>query len=83
MYVKRKDIRSDCPILNKEMENTNDGETNVISDDGFGILIVSTCKYADKWIMDLGCSFHIFHVKHFYIDIKEVDCGRVLLGDNS
>lgn len=53
------------------------------SDEGNVVLAISTSKSNPEWILDLWCLFHIFHVKSWFIKLKEEKCAHILLGDNS
>ncbi|KAL5552330.1 hypothetical protein UlMin_002506 [Ulmus minor] len=55
------------------------------SDDGYetaDVLVAST-SHSDKWIMDLGCSYHMTSNGGWFEDYKEINRGQVLLGNNS
>lgn len=36
----------------------------------------------EVWILDSGCSFHMSPHRQWFLDFKDMDSGKVLLGNN-
>lgn len=45
-------------------------------------LIVSECSNSLEWVLDLGCSFHLTPRKQWLQNFREINGGKVLLGNN-
>ena len=47
------------------------------------VLVVSIVPSKKKWILDLGCAFHMSSRIDWFVPIKELNGGDVFLGDNN
>ncbi|KHN13665.1 Retrovirus-related Pol polyprotein from transposon TNT 1-94, partial [Glycine soja] len=79
-------FRKECP----ERKKKNNGKYNDESDiavvaDGYEsaeVLSISTKKHSEEWILDSGCSFHMTPNLEWFSSYKEIDGGKVLMGNN-
>ncbi|KAL5538966.1 hypothetical protein UlMin_043961 [Ulmus minor] len=57
----------------------------VENDDGYEMMdvLAASTSHLDKWIMDLGCSYHMTSNGDWFEDYKEINGGQVLFGNNS
>lgn len=39
-------------------------------------------KKKDKYVVDSGCTFHIYPFKNYFIEYHEFDGGRIEIGNN-
>ncbi|KAL5582021.1 hypothetical protein UlMin_014463 [Ulmus minor] len=46
------------------------------------VLAVTTQEYKQEWILDSGCTFHMCPTKDWFKEYKELDGGKVLMGNN-
>lgn len=76
----------ECP----ERKKKNNGKYNDESDiavvaDGYEsaeVLSISTEKHSEEWILESGCSFHMTPNLEWFSSYKEIDGGKVLVGNN-
>ena len=47
------------------------------------VLTVSSNDPREEWIMDSGCTFHMTPNKVRFIDYRELNEGKVLMGNNN
>ena len=47
------------------------------------VLIVSSNDSREEWIMDSGYTFHMTPRKEWFIDYRELNEGKVLMGNNN
>lgn len=71
----------------KQKPNDKDGDSGdaAIAEDGYesaDMLLVTTEKSENEWIMDSGFSFHMSPNRHWICDFTKVDGGKVLMGNN-
>lgn len=38
---------------------------------------------SEEWIMDTGCSFHMTPRKDFFLELRELNSGKVRMANNS
>ncbi|KAH9786526.1 hypothetical protein KPL71_010287 [Citrus sinensis] len=82
-------FKRDCPERknkqHKEQRSEN-GDAAVVEEEGYesvGVLIASDVDQEGKWVLDLGCSFHMYPFKHHFFEYQEYDGGRVMMGNNA
>ncbi|KAL5576887.1 hypothetical protein UlMin_018586 [Ulmus minor] len=46
------------------------------------VLAVTTQEYKQEWILDSGCTFHMCPTRDWFKEDKEIDGGKVLMGNN-
>ncbi|KAL5567516.1 hypothetical protein UlMin_024091 [Ulmus minor] len=46
------------------------------------VLVVSTQEYKQEWILDSGCTFYMCPTKDWFKEYKQIDGGKVLMGNN-
>ncbi|KAL5553358.1 hypothetical protein UlMin_040759 [Ulmus minor] len=46
------------------------------------VLTVTTQEYKQEWILDSGCTFHMCPTRDWFKEYKELDGGKVLIGNN-
>ncbi|KAH9648030.1 hypothetical protein KPL70_025426 [Citrus sinensis] len=56
-------------------------EDEGMSDDA-DVLIAAEKQSSGEWILDLGCSFYMYHNKDFFKTFENIAGGKVLLGNN-
>ncbi|KAL5574232.1 hypothetical protein UlMin_023829 [Ulmus minor] len=61
----------------------NGGATIVANNSNTGeVLAVSTQDHKEDWILDSGCTFHMCPTRDWFKEYKEIDGGKVLMGNN-
>lgn len=70
----------------KEKMKDNKKEENVViayekSYDSAKILIASYGRSSDEWILDFGCTFHIYPNKALFTNFHPINRGNVLMGN--
>lgn len=77
-------FKKDCLKIKKDVKPQGSREAAIVeNDDGYesaNVLVAST-SHSDKWIMDSACSFHMTSNDGWFEDYREIDGGRVLLGN--
>lgn len=47
------------------------------------VLVISETRSSEKWVLDLGCTFHITPNRSLFTTFQELDAARVLMGNNA
>lgn len=82
-YIKDCFEKKKLEKLQKELN----GKATAASEDegdseGADVLVAAEKHPTGEWILDFGCSFHMFPNKEFFKNLVSVDGGKVLLGNN-
>lgn len=72
-------------------QNTDRGESSMVKDDAHDLagLIAAEVNLSqdsndsEEWIMDTGCSFHMTPRKDFFLELRELNSGKVRMANNS
>ncbi|KAL5569740.1 hypothetical protein UlMin_026315 [Ulmus minor] len=64
-----------------QSKGKNDPRTSNNSNAG-EVLAVTTQEYKQEWILDSGCTFHMCPTRDWFKEYKEIDGGKVLMGNN-
>ena len=86
-------IKKDCYSWQRKLKekgnssnsNTSDNHETINYSDGYDsgeVLIVTVRNKSNSCILDSGCSYHMTCNKHWLHNYKEIDGGKVVLGNN-
>ncbi|KAH9779747.1 hypothetical protein KPL71_007827 [Citrus sinensis] len=89
LVARAKPDKKDCFEKKKleKLQKESDGNAAVasedegMSDDAY-VLIAAEKKSSGEWILDSGCSFHMYPKIDFFKTFENIDGGKVLLGNN-
>ncbi|KAG8492015.1 hypothetical protein CXB51_015325 [Gossypium anomalum] len=75
--------KKNCPKLQKgkAISNTCVAEHDEESD--FSLVGIAMACHTDEWILDSGCTYHMCPNKDWFSSLKELECGVVLMGNDS
>ncbi|KAG7533290.1 Zinc finger CCHC-type [Arabidopsis thaliana x Arabidopsis arenosa] len=71
-------FKVDCPVR----KSTNSANVAQEKEQPM-ILTASLQNTRDEWVLDSGCTFHITPDKDALFNLKEIDGGKVLMGNNT
>ncbi|KAF3630196.1 putative protease 2-like [Capsicum annuum] len=91
LYLKQKlytfrMVEEKCKENKNEHQNADSAETSVAADESEGTIFLATnnsFESNDEWILDSGCSYHIFPNRDFVTIFEYVGGGVVLMGNNT
>ncbi|KAL5565221.1 hypothetical protein UlMin_028385 [Ulmus minor] len=68
---------------NPKNHDSDNGEATITANNSnMGeFLVVSTQNHKEDWILDSGCTFHMCPTKDWFKEYKEIDGGKVLMGN--
>ena len=77
-------MRRNCPERKKSQDNFLTNDSVNISDgyDNVEMLTVCTIEMNLDWIMDFGCTFHMTPRKEYLFNLRTIDGGKVLIGND-
>lgn len=69
---------------NNDSLNNNENATMRTKEyDNSYVLTVCTSKSHSEWIMDYICSFHVYPMKDWFVNLNEIDEGKVFIGNDN
>ena len=78
--------KKDCPKLKKKgktPQDANVAECNSEAESDFSLSMTSSTLYADEWIMDSGCSYHMCPIREWFFEFQKLDEGVVYMGNDN
>ena len=82
-------FRRNCPSRKKNQENDFEQSSAANLTDGYNTgydssegLTISELSPGDEWILDSGCTFHMTPRKDWLINFKQIEGGKVLMGND-
>ena len=80
-------IKKYCPQRKKgngKFEDSDQGDAASVSDgyDSAEVLAVTCDDPKDEWILDSGCTFHMTPRRDWFVEYKEINGRKVLMGNN-
>ena len=78
--------KKDCPKLKKKgktPQDSNVAECNSEAESDFSLSMTSSTLYADEWIMDSGCSYHMCPIREWFFEFQKLDEGVVYMGNDN
>ena len=61
--------------------SVTDGRSNYVSDSALSV-IENGIRPKDEWILDSGCSYHMYPNRDWFTTYREINGGSVLIGNN-
>ncbi|KAF3664812.1 putative protease 2-like [Capsicum annuum] len=91
LYLKQKlytfrMVEEKCKENKNEHQNADSAKTSVAADESEGTIFLATnnsFESNDEWILDSGCSYHIFPNRDLVTIFEYVGGGVVLMGNNT
>ena len=75
-----------CWELKKKKKEEDNGNSSAVVDDPYSrdgdVCCVSLDRDTQEWILDTGCTYHMCPKREWFIDYKETNGGKVLMGND-
>lgn len=70
-------------MFKKKYQNKDAAIIEVECYESVGVCIATENREKAKWVLDLGCAFHMYSFKNFFTRYHEFYKGKVIMGSNA